>query len=261
MLNTVLNREFSEKTVIVTGGSRGIGAATAQRFLSLGANVVIVDIQEPHPTASHSSGISHGNSMFVAADVSKDEYCREVVDKTLATFGRVDVLFNNAGITRRANVVDTTEDEWDRVIDTNLKSVFLMCKHVVPAMISNKGGAIVNTASGWGLVGGRDAVAYCASKGGVVLLTKAMAVDHGKHNIRVNCICPGDVRSQMLVDEARQLGLGDTQLIEDGVNRPLGRVGEPEEIATTVVYLASSMASFVTGIALVVDGGGLAGSQ
>ena len=263
MANTYIYREFVQRTVLVTGGARGIGAAVAQRFVDLGANVVVADLQDPHPAGSLGRDTAQGDSkfMFIAADVSKDEDCRNVVEKTQQAFGRIDVLFNNAGITRRASVVETTEEEWDRVLDTNLKSVFLLSKRVVPVMIANGGGAIVNTASGWGLVGGANAASYCASKGGVVLLTKAMAVDHGKHNIRVNCICPGDVRTQMLIDESRQLGLAETKLVENGVNRPLGRVGEPDEIAAAVIYLASSMASFVTGTALVVDGGGLAGSQ
>ena len=135
-----------------------------------------------------------------------------------------------------------------------------MCKAVIPHMRDKGSGAIVNTASGWGLVGGKDAVSYCASKGGVVLLTKAMAIDHGPDNIRVNCICPGDTETDMLVNEARQLGQADDYLINMAHERPLGRVGKPAEIAAAALYLASDEASFVTGEALVVDGGGLAGS-
>jgi NAD(P)-dependent dehydrogenase (short-subunit alcohol dehydrogenase family) len=157
--------------------------------------------------------------------------------------------------------VDTTVDEWDRVIAVNLKSVFLMCKYAIPVMRKQSGGKIINVASGWGLAGGAKAVAYCASKGGVVLLTKALAVDHGPEGIAVNCVCPGDTETGLLTDEARQLGLSDNALIEEGRKRPLGRVGKPEEIAASILYLASSAASFVTGAVLVVDGGGLAGSM
>jgi NAD(P)-dependent dehydrogenase (short-subunit alcohol dehydrogenase family) len=183
------------------------------------------------------------------------------VNKTVETFGGIDVLFNNAGITRRANVVETTEEEWDAVMAVNIKSMFLMSKYVVPQLIKRGGGAIVNTSSGWGIVGGANAVSYCASKGAVVLLTKAMACDHGKDNIRVNCVCPGDTDTPMLRNEAKQLGLEEEALVNEGHLRPLGRVGQPEEIADAVLYLASDASSFVSGTSLVIDGGGLAGSQ
>jgi NAD(P)-dependent dehydrogenase (short-subunit alcohol dehydrogenase family) len=135
-----------------------------------------------------------------------------------------------------------------------------MSREVVPSMAKTGGGSIINTASGWGLVGGARAAAYCASKGAVVLLTKAMAIDHGGQKIRVNCICPGDTDTAMLHSEARQLGRAEDQFLSDAANRPLGRVGTPEEIAQAALYLASDASSFVTGISLVVDGGGLAGS-
>lgn len=174
-------------------------------------------------------------------------------------FGGLDILFNNAGIIRRADVLGTTEEEWDRVMAVNVRSVFLMCKVAVPVMIERGGGAVVNTGSGWGLVGGRNAAAYCASKAAVVNLTRALALDHGSQNIRVNCVCPGDTDTGMLRDEARQLGESERAFLAGAAARPLGRVGRPEEIAQAVLYLASDAASFVTGTALVVDGGGLAG--
>jgi NAD(P)-dependent dehydrogenase (short-subunit alcohol dehydrogenase family) len=142
----------------------------------------------------------------------------------------------------------------------NVKSIFLMCREVIPVMARAQGGSIINTASGWGLAGGARAGAYCASKGAVVLMTKAMAIDHGRQNIRVNCICPGDTDTAMLRSEARQLGEAEDKFISESANRPLGRVGNPEEIAQAALFLASDASSFVTGTALVVDGGGLAGS-
>jgi len=157
-------------------------------------------------------------------------------------------------------VVDTTEEEWDRVMAANVKSVFLLSKYVVPLMAEAGGGVVINTASGWGLVGGRNAASYCASKGAVVLLTKAMALDHGSQNIRVNCICPGDTDTPMLVSEARQLGIPREEFLAEAKSRPLQRIGRPEEIANAVLFLASDAASYVTGTALVVDGGGLAGT-
>jgi NAD(P)-dependent dehydrogenase (short-subunit alcohol dehydrogenase family) len=135
-----------------------------------------------------------------------------------------------------------------------------MCREIIPIMVAAKGGSIINTASGWGLAGGARAAAYCASKGAVVLMTKAMAIDHGRQNIRVNCICPGDTDTAMLRNEARQLDEAEDRFLSESANRPLGRMGKPEEIARAALYLASDAASFVTGTALVVDGGGLAGS-
>jgi NAD(P)-dependent dehydrogenase (short-subunit alcohol dehydrogenase family) len=151
-----------------------------------------------------------------------------------------------------------SEAEWDETIDSSLKGAFLMSKLVLPGMIERRSGVIIHNSSGWGLVGGGAAAAYCAAKGGLVLLTKAMAIDHGRHGIRVNCVCPGDVDTPMLSDDARQRGMAwDAYLVEAG-NRPLGRIGRSEEIARAVLFLASDDASFVTGTALVVDGGGSA---
>jgi NAD(P)-dependent dehydrogenase (short-subunit alcohol dehydrogenase family) len=178
----------------------------------------------------------------------------------LKEHGKISVLFNNVGIIRRASVVDTTEEEWDRVMDTNVKSVFIFSKYVIPVMTEAGSGVIINTASGWGIMGGQKAASYCASKGAVVLLTKAMALDHGPQNIRVNCICPGDTETPLLISEARQLGIPREEFLEEAKQRPLQRIGRPEEIANAVLFLASDAASYVTGTALVVDGGGLAGT-
>jgi NAD(P)-dependent dehydrogenase (short-subunit alcohol dehydrogenase family) len=160
---------------------------------------------------------------------------------------------------RRATVLEITEEEWDRVMAVNVKSIFLMSKYAIPVMKEAGGGVIINTGSGWGLVGGADAVSYCASKGAVVNMTRAMAIDHGRDNIRVNCICPGDTDTGMLRDEAQQLGVPDTRFLAEAAVRPLGRIGRPEDIAQAALYLTSDAASFVTGTVLVVDGGGLAG--
>jgi len=145
-------------------------------------------------------------------------------------------------------------------MDVNAKSIYLLSREVIPHMQKAGGGTIINTASGWGLTGGAKAAVYCASKGAVVLLTKAMAIDHGPQNIRVNCICPGDTDTGMLREEAQQLGEDSSRFLAESAKRPLGRVGKPEEIAQAALYLASDASSFVTGTALVVDGGGLAGS-
>ena len=155
-------------------------------------------------------------------------------------------------------MVDLTEEEWDRSLDVTLKGIYLLSHEVVPHMIRAGGGSIINIGSGWSLKGGPRAVAYCAAKGGTVNLTRAMAIDHGKHNIRVNCVCPGDVDTPMLRSECAQLGEDAQTFMQEAANRPLARVGTPEDIANAVLFLASPMSSWITGAALVVDGGGLA---
>jgi NAD(P)-dependent dehydrogenase (short-subunit alcohol dehydrogenase family) len=171
------------------------------------------------------------------------------------------MLVNAAGIVTRASVLETSEAAWDKIMSVNLKSVYLLSRLSIPLMTQVGGGVIINISSGWGLVGGKNAAAYCASKGGVVLLTKAMALDHGFQNIRVNCICPGDTDTPMLRSEAIGLGIDYAQFIKEStINRPLGRIGSPMDIAQAVIFLASNFSSFITGSILVVDGGGLAGS-
>ncbi len=252
---------FSNQVIIITGATGGIGEATALAFSQAGAAVVLADINEQAGTEmADKIRQQGGQALFIKTDVANSRACRHLVDKTLHHYGRIDVLFNNAGITKRASVLETSEEEWDNVMAVNLKAIFLMCKYAIPTMVKQGKGAIVNTASGWGIVAGKDAVSYCASKGGVVLLTKAMAIDHGPDNIRVNCVCPGDTETNMLKEEAIQLGKPEDALVKAGVDRPLQRVGKPGEIAKAVMFLASDEASFITGEDLVVDGGGLAGS-
>ena len=251
--------QLEGKVALVTGGASGIGRATALLFAREGAAVVVADVnQEAGQRVVDEIGRAGGRGFFEAMDVTCAADCRRVVERTMQEFGRIDVLFNNAGIIRRATVLDISEDDWDRVMAVNVKSIYLLSREVIPHMDMH-GGSIINTASGWGLVGGAKAAAYCASKGAVVLLTKAMAIDHGPR-IRVNCICPGDTDTGMLRAEAQQLGEENRRFLADAAKRPLGRVGKPEEIAHAVLYLASDASSFVTGTALVVDGGGLAGS-
>lgn len=246
------------KTALITGGASGIGRATAVLFAREGARVVAADVNEG--AGQRLAGEISSGVIFEPADVTRAADCKRVVDRTLRECGRIDILCNCAGIIRRASVVELTEEDWDRVMAVNLRSVFLLCRLVVPIMIKAGGGSIINIASGWGLAGGPRAAVYCASKGAVVLMTKAMAVDHGKQNVRVNCICPGDTDTAMLRDEARQLGEKESLFLAGSAHRPLGRIGRPEEIARAALYLASDASSFVTGTAVVVDGGGLAGS-
>jgi NAD(P)-dependent dehydrogenase (short-subunit alcohol dehydrogenase family) len=248
------------QVALITGAASGIGRATALLLAQEGAAVAAVDLDEAGAQAlAQTIRDEGGRAIGLGCDVSRAADCQRAVQATVDAFGRLDVLFNNAGIIRRADVVGTTEEAWDRVMAVNVKSVFLMSKYAVPVMAARGGGAIVNTASGWGLVGGRNAVSYCASKAAVVNMTRAMALDHGPQQIRVNCVCPGDTDTGMLREEARQLGEAQDAFLADAAARPLGRVGRPEEIARAVLYLASDASSFVTGTALVVDGGGLAG--
>jgi NAD(P)-dependent dehydrogenase (short-subunit alcohol dehydrogenase family) len=251
---------LKDRVAIITGGASGIGRATALLFASEGATVVVVDLDEEGGLAVTLKIMEwDGQAIFVAGDVSQADDCRRIVWETVDTFGRLDILVNSAGIIRRADVLDTTEEEWDRVMAVNARSVFLMAKYCVPVMAGAGGGTIVNIGSGWGLAGGRKAVSYCASKAAVVNMTRAMALDHGEQNIRVNCVCPGDTDTPMLREEARQLGQPDNDFLVEAADRPLQRVGTPQDIAQAVVYLAGDAASFVTGTTLVVDGGGLAG--
>ena len=249
---------LQNKCAIVTGGASGIGLATARLLAEEGAAVIIADINEEQgKQAEQVINSAGGRAVFVPCNVVVPADCERAVRAAVKTFGRLDILFNNAGIIRRADVIGTTEEEWDRVMAVNVKSVFLMSKYAVPE-IARQGGAIVNSSSGWGIKGGRNAVSYCASKGAVVNMTRAMAIDHGAQNIRVNCICPGDTDTPMLRNEAKQLGQAEEQFLAEAKERPLNRYAQPLEIAQAVLYLVSDAASYVTGAVLAVDGGGTA---
>lgn len=253
--------ELAGKTALITGAGSGIGRATALLFAREGARVAVCDINAANGQETvNAIQEAGGQALLVQADVSQAVDCQRAITQVIAAWSRLDVLFNNAGVTRRANALQTTEAEWDLVMNVNVKSIFLMSKYAIPFMQKQGGGSIINTGSGWGLTGGKDALSYCASKGAVVNMTKAMAIDHGPQNIRVNTVCPGDTDTPMLRGEARELGLEESALVEAGKSRPLQKVGSPLEIAQAVLFLASDRSSFVTGSALVVDGGGLAGS-
>jgi NAD(P)-dependent dehydrogenase (short-subunit alcohol dehydrogenase family) len=250
---------LENKRAIVTGAAGGIGRATSLALAAEGAVVALVDLDsEATATLAEEIRARGGIALPMAADVSLEDDIRSVVARTVAEFGGVDVVFNNAGIIRRTTAPETTVEEWDRVFGVNVRAIFLMCKYVVPVMEAAGGGSIINTGSGWGLKGGARALSYCASKGAVVNMTRALAIDHGPQGIRVNSVNPGDVNTGMLRDEARQLEQDAERFLAEAADRPLGRMGEPHEIAAAVVWLASDESSYVTGAALVVDGGGIA---
>lgn len=250
---------LKDKVAVITGGTSGIGQATALLFAREGALVTITG-RNSERGAQVISIIeeSGGNATFLLADVSSASDCQRVIDKTVRASGHIDILFNNAGVFYPQTALECSEREWDEQIDINLKGTFLMSKYALPGMVARKSGVIINNASGWGIVGGDHAVAYCASKGGVVLMTKAMAIDHGPQGIRVNCICPGDVQTPMLPADAKMRDMKWEDYLAGCANRPLGRIGTVEEIAKAVLFLASDDSSFMTGAALVVDGGGTA---
>jgi NAD(P)-dependent dehydrogenase (short-subunit alcohol dehydrogenase family) len=248
------------KVTLITGGTSGIGTATALRFAAEGAAVAITG-RNPERGEQVLERIlgKGGEASFIQSDVRVAKDCREAAERTLERFGRIDVLFNNAGVFHPRTVPDCTEEEWDETIDSSLKGAFLMSKYVLPSMIARRRGSIIHMSSGWGIQGGDKAAAYCAAKGGLIVMAKAMAIDHGPQGIRVNCVCPGDVMTPMLPDDAAKRGMSWDDYAAGAANRPLRRIGTAEEIADAVLYLASDESSFVTGTALVVDGGGVAG--
>lgn len=249
------------KVAVVTGAASGIGFESARLLAVHGAQVVLLDIdenkgQEAASTISRSTG---GRAYFVKCDVTSNTCCKEVAGAIAEKHSRIDILHNNAGTIVRKDVVDMEESEWDLVVDVCLKGTYLVSKYVIPVMARGGGGSIINTGSGWGLKGGDNAASYCAAKAGVVNLTRAMAIDHGKQNIRVNCVCPGDTDTPMLRGEARQMGLDEAAFLSSSAtDRPLQRIGVPADVANAVLFLASDMASWITGSILVVDGGGIA---
>lgn len=244
---------------MVTGAASGIGRGISLRLAEMGASVALLDIDDIKGRESAAEIEAHrGEAVFLNCDVRSAAECRRVVETIVQRTTSIDILCNCAGVAIRKDVVELTEDEWDLALDVTLKGIYLLSREVVPHMIRGGGGSIVNIGSGWSLKGGPRAASYCAAKGGTVNLTRAMAIDHGENNIRVNCVCPGDVDTPMLRSECAQLGEDPQAFMREAANRPLARVGAPDDIANAVLFLVSPMAEWISGAALVVDGGGLA---
>ncbi|MCO6451256.1 MAG: SDR family oxidoreductase [Caldilineales bacterium] len=244
--------DFTGQTVIITGAASGMGEATARMFAAAGAQVVVVD-----RNAEGASRVAAeiGAGMPLAGDVSDSAFCDQVVAETLARHGRVDVLVNAAGIILRANALNTTDEGWQRMMNVNVNGVFFMSRAAVAAMKAQGKGAIINFGSIWGDVGAAGVVAYCASKGAVHQITRAMALDHALDGIRINAVCPGEVNTPMLASgRDKAPSAADLQALAD-TTIPMKRLAQPEEIASVVLFLASDAASYMTGSMVAVDAG------
>lgn len=246
---------FAGKAALVTGAAHGIGRATAQRLGREGARLVLVDLDGDRLAATAGAFAGAGlEAHAIVADISDDGAASEAVASALQAVGRIDIVHNNAGRLRAGSVVDVTVEEWDRTYAVNIRALFLMCRAVIPSLLAQGGGAIVNTASTSGLVGEAGIAAYCSSKGAVINLTRQLAAEYSRHGIRVNCVCPGWIPTGFNDPVLTGLSEAEVQAMVEATV-PAGRQGSADEVAAAVAFLASDDASYICGHALVVDGG------
>lgn len=248
------SNEFRGKSVVVTGGTSGIGLATAQLFFTRGANVIITGKNREKGKKALSQMKGKGDVEFFKGNVASYQETEKLMEFVRKKHGGLDVLVNNAGVYLSKKIDETTEEEWDWVMNTNLKGVYIASRFAIPLLKESRG-CIVNVASVSGIVGVRNEAAYCASKGGVIQLTKAMALDYASEGIRVNAVCPGDVETPMMWEALNRVEDRSLAVEKDKALHPLGRFGRAIEVAKLIVYLASEDASFVTGTAVSIDGG------
>jgi NAD(P)-dependent dehydrogenase (short-subunit alcohol dehydrogenase family) len=239
---------LSGKVAIVTGAASGIGLGIAQLFVKEGAKVVFSDIDESGKAAADVAG---ENALFIQCDISDTESVKNLIAKTLEALGTINILVNNAGIVRQNPISETTDEEWNAVINTNLKGPFLLTREVLPTFEKNGQGKIVNTASIAGIIGYENLSSYCASKGGIIAMTRALALEFAPKKINVNCICPGAIKTGM----TKMIEENETMLKQTLMVIPAGRMGDPIDIANAALYLASDESDYVTGTSIVVDGG------
>ncbi|MEV7197278.1 SDR family NAD(P)-dependent oxidoreductase [Streptomyces sp. NPDC093510] len=244
------------RVALVTGGGGGIGRAVARRLADEGAAVAVVDRDDEARAVARDIRAGGGHAEPFVCDVSDEAEVAALVKEVVGRLGDITDVCCVAGSIRRGTVRELSLGDWHATFADNVDSVFLVCREVIPLMERAGRGSIVTVASGWGLRAGAKAAAYCAAKAGVVMLTQAMALDHSPAGIRVNCVAPGDTRTPMLAREARQLGQSDAEFLAEAADRPLGRIGTPEDMAAAVAFLAGPDAGFVTGTVLTVDGGG-----
>lgn len=247
--------QLQDKVALITGGTSGIGRATAELFAAEGARVAITGRR-----AELGRQVADSiNGVFIQADHRRPQDCERSVSETMQAYGRIDILFNNAGIVASGTAENTTEQDWADTLDLNVTAVWRMSRLVIPLMRAQGGGVIVNNASDWAFVGAPAVVAYCTSKGAVVQMTRAMAIDHAAENIRINAVCPGDTFVERWLKEGYYRLSGSVSEEEARkTDLPIGRVAEASEIARAVLFLASDASSFMVGSALVVDGGSTA---
>jgi NAD(P)-dependent dehydrogenase (short-subunit alcohol dehydrogenase family) len=250
-------RDFEGRVALVTGATSGIGEACARELTARGARVMLTGRNAARGAeVLETLRAAGGHADFVAGDVRDRGFCARVVAETVERLGSLDVLVNNAGISIAATALETSDEQWDATLETNLTAVFRLSRAALRPMLARGRGAIVNVASDWGLVGGERAAAYCASKGGLVLLTRAMALDHAKDGIRINVVCPTATDTPMMIEDFRQRGVSpEVGARESAAEIPMGRMASAAEVARAVGFLASDAASFITGVALPIDGG------